>query len=77
MCAHVRGGAGADAADEDDDDDDDDDAAAATELLRATLCDVRADFLRRVAGSATDAPADEDAAAKLLPAALAVRFKRS
>ena len=74
MCAHVRGGAEAKAADIDDDDDDD---AAAAELLRATLCDVRADFLRRVAGSATDAPADEDAAAELLPAAVAVRFKRS
>ena len=59
------------------DDDDDDDAAAAAELLRATLCDVRADFLRRFAGSATDAPADEDAVADLLPTALAVRFKRS
>ena len=76
MCAHVRGGAGAEAADEDDDDDDDD-AAAAAELLRATLCDVRADFLRRFASGATDAAADEHAVAEILPAVLAVRFKRS
>ena len=73
MCAHVRGGAEADAAD----DDDDDDAAAAKELLCATLCDVRTDFLRRFAGGATDGVADEDAVAEMLPAALAVRFKRS
>ena len=73
MCAHVRGGAEADAAD----DDNDDDAAAAKELLCATLCDVRADFLRRFAGGATDGVADEDAVAEMLPAALAVRFKRS
>ena len=74
MCAHVRGRA-AEAADIDDDDDDD--AAAAAELLRATLCDVRADFLRRFAGGATDGVADDDAVAEMLPAALAVRFKRS
>ena len=74
MCAHVRGRA-AEAADIDDGDDDD--AAAAAELLRATLCDVRADFLRRFASGATDGVADEDAMAEMLPAALAVRFKRS
>ena len=74
MCAHVRGRA-AEAADIDDDDDDD--AAAAAELLRATLCDVRADFLRRFASGATDAAAEADAVAELLPAVLAVRFKRS
>ena len=74
MCAHVRGGSEAEAADIDDDDDDD---AAAAELLRATLCDVRADSLRRFADGATDAAANEDAAAELLPAVLAVRFKRS
>ena len=74
MCAHVRGGAGTDATA---DDDDDDDAAAAAELLCATLCDVRADFLRRFAGGATDGAADEDAVAELLPGTLAVRFKRS
>ena len=74
MCAHVRGGAGTDATA---DDDDDDDAAAAKELLRTTLCDVRADVSRRFADGATDAAANEDAAAELLPAVLAVRFKRS
>ena len=74
MCAHVRGGAEAEAADIDDDDDD---AVAAAELLRATLCDVRADFLRRFAGGATDGAADEDSVAEMLPVALAVRFKRS
>ena len=69
----MQGGAKADAADEDDDDD----VAAATELLRATLCDVRADFLRHFISGATDAAADEHAVAEILPAVLAVRFKRS